>query len=162
MRRRTRLHRNAATGGGFALIQMVAAMSLVGVFVIAAGQLTMQCVQLWQELGTREASVHRLEQVMRRLQQDAWSADQVRAATPHRLVLVRPGGERITWRADAEEPTLRRELEGGEAEEWWFDRRSPFMFDATANAAHLISGGHTATFISQVRAVEVDPAREDG
>lgn len=138
---------------GYALIHMVAVISLLGVFLTVASRLTVECTQLWSALAEQESATARLEQVMRRIQRDAWSSATFRAPSSDRLVLTDADGHEITWIAERDHgvPALRRKTGDAPPATWRFTGSEPMTFEAADASVIMRRGQRTVTFISQVR-----------
>ncbi|MEM1447356.1 MAG: hypothetical protein AAGF84_14960 [Planctomycetota bacterium] len=94
------------TRPGYILLEMVATLSLLTVFLIVAGQLVTRVVVVQRDAVDMEWSISRMEFALRQLRQDAWTASKItteaNADTVGRIELTHPDGVRIAWWFEAE------------------------------------------------------------
>ncbi|MEM9916035.1 MAG: hypothetical protein AAF911_13860 [Planctomycetota bacterium] len=91
---------------GYILLEMVATLSLLTVFLIVGGQLVTRVVVVQRDAVDMEWSVSRMEFALRQLRQDVWTASDISAEgnadNAGRIELTHPDGVRITWWFEAE------------------------------------------------------------
>ncbi|MEM6852988.1 MAG: hypothetical protein AAF593_01100 [Planctomycetota bacterium] len=94
------------TRSGYILLEMVATLSLLTVFLIVGGQLVTRVVVVQRDAVDMEWSVSRMEFALRQLRQDVWTASDIsvvaNADTAGRIELTHPDGVRIAWWFEAE------------------------------------------------------------
>ncbi|MEM7624054.1 MAG: hypothetical protein AAF333_00345 [Planctomycetota bacterium] len=92
---------------GYALFEMIAAMSLVGVFVIVGGALVSQVFAVQREAARMEWATSRMDFAVRELRKDVWSAATIERRGDDSLVLSLPDDPQrvLTWRFEPEPST---------------------------------------------------------
>lgn len=89
---------------GYALFEMVAAMSLVGVFIIVAGTLVNQVFAVQREAAQMEWATSRMDFALRELRQDVWAANAIDRQAEERIAIEIMGESalEITWRFESD------------------------------------------------------------
>ena len=94
------------TRSGYVLLEMVATLSLLTVFLSVAGQLVTRVMVVQRDTVDLEWSVSRMEFALRQLRQDVWTAADISAEgnadNAGRIELTHPDGVRIAWWFEAE------------------------------------------------------------
>ena len=94
---------------GYTMLETVAALSLVTLFLILAGQLTTRVVVIQRDAVDMEWSISNMEFALRQLRQDVWTASTGSVSSAElneigldRLELGFEDGERIAWWFEAD------------------------------------------------------------
>lgn len=115
---------NHSARGAFLLLELVAVLALLGVFLMIATETIMLCHHAQIEALRRTALENRVDAAMHRLREDVWNASALQVNADGTLALTR-GQQQVTWQAFAiDHPTLAGEdaelvrQENGVKTEW--------------------------------------------
>lgn len=94
---------------GYTMLEMVATLSLVTVFLIIAGQLVTRVITIQRDAVDMEWSISQMDFALRQLRQDVWTASAIRQDgwgssqdETSELELEKHGGLRIVWSFEAD------------------------------------------------------------
>lgn len=87
---------------GYILLEMVAALSLMTVFLVLAGQLFKQVASIQRDAVNMEWSVSQMEFALRQLRQDTWSASGLELMGEDAVTFEFAEGYRVAWSFAAE------------------------------------------------------------
>ncbi|MEX2388336.1 MAG: hypothetical protein WD534_10675 [Phycisphaeraceae bacterium] len=149
---------------GATLIDMLALMALLGVFMLMTGHLFTQAMTLTRDGARYEHDVTQIDALVRHLRQDVWQASAFDAVDEHALELTLDEPTRITWRITRETSEMGerathivREVAGGAdaAEPMRLKVRAPVRVEAEGAGVRLHVGEQAVTLVSQARLLEV-------
>ena len=106
MRRREAGQRRAR---GMALIDVLAALALLGLFAGVAGKLTVRVAGLQRDAHRAQFHSLEVEHALRELRRDVWSTSAVIRYGDGRLSLRGPSGTETVWRYDPAQDQLTRQ-----------------------------------------------------
>ncbi|MEX0653313.1 MAG: hypothetical protein WD534_10310 [Phycisphaeraceae bacterium] len=149
---------------GVTMIDMLALMALLGVFMLMTGHLFTQAMTITRDGARYEQDVTQIDALVRHLRQDVWQASQLDAVDEQRLALTLGESTRVTWRitretSEMDEPATHivREITDGAdaAEPTRFVVRAPVRVAAAGPGVRLYVGEQSVTLVNQVRLLEV-------
>ncbi len=82
----------------FTIMEMVVALSVMGVFFLIAGTLFVQCVKTFGKIGQFENRQIAWRRITRELGRDVWIARRIRFKGTHELICRIGPNIRVTWR----------------------------------------------------------------
>jgi hypothetical protein len=82
---------------GFTLMMMMAALLLLTVFALIAGEVFNNSMRAIRTSGEIHNQLNSFEGLLARLREDAWVARSVRVDNPRKAVLAGSGGQEIIW-----------------------------------------------------------------
>ena len=89
----------------FSLMEMVGAISLLAVFLLAAGRLVLQTQTIHSEAASMEWAVSRMDHALRQLRDDVWHAAELESSDQSMLSLTDGRGRLIHWTFNPEPST---------------------------------------------------------
>ena len=86
------------------MLEMLAALSLVGVFLIVAGTLVNQVFTIQREAARMEWATSRIDHVLREVRKDVWAAGAIERSDDQSFTMEIPGPSprRVTWRFESD------------------------------------------------------------
>jgi len=100
---------------GFVLIEMLIAIGLLAVAGLIWTQVLRMAAQASRDISQQQPAEMRVDQAIRELRNDAWSASDVQFHDPHWLSIRSGEGVTIEWRCDK---GLSRQEGSGEPQRW--------------------------------------------
>ena len=82
---------------GYSLLEMLAALSLIGVFAIFAGRLMLQSQAIQRDAAAVEWAVSRTDFALRQLRADVWEASSLLLGDETTLSIIHAHGQSIRW-----------------------------------------------------------------